>query len=410
MGDRYRTADGWAVEVVELSATPDRNDGERLKVTYCGFFVAARLGGPPRPSRLPKIFVMRVIPAVVSDLTARASRLMQDPCFRWDSQAPPSGEPIWQAKRSWNWSRGCAAAPRAIIGASRPRIRRVPLSDITITLVRTVAELETWFPLADLEPETLTLCRQMAHGLAVFGPGLSAPSGRMLRRDRYLHPSAVVASAEEATPMPTDPETSLALAAAVQRLANWTGAAVPPSPAAVVTIARRLEIAAHAEVERAVRRVREEGQGWAVDRVAARPGRAYRATSTTRPGSRSTTARAWPGRRSLTGPGSCGTARRAARPSPTTGRLAVPPAASRDTRTDASAWSPMSPSGSTDRSREDVLLKVYADCIDGQYSATSSMSKANTTAHDSTCRRPGDARAPGDRGQGHAGLDPGRLR
>jgi hypothetical protein len=40
MGDRYRTADGWAVEVVELSATPDRNDGERLKVTYYGFFVA----------------------------------------------------------------------------------------------------------------------------------------------------------------------------------------------------------------------------------------------------------------------------------------------------------------------------------------------------------------------------------
>ena len=39
MGDRYRTADGWAVEVVELSATPDRNDSERLKVTYCGFFV-----------------------------------------------------------------------------------------------------------------------------------------------------------------------------------------------------------------------------------------------------------------------------------------------------------------------------------------------------------------------------------
>jgi hypothetical protein len=29
MGDRYRTADGWAVEVVELCATPDRSDGER---------------------------------------------------------------------------------------------------------------------------------------------------------------------------------------------------------------------------------------------------------------------------------------------------------------------------------------------------------------------------------------------
>jgi hypothetical protein len=40
MGDRYRTPNGWAVEVVGLSATPDRNDGERLKVTYYGFFVA----------------------------------------------------------------------------------------------------------------------------------------------------------------------------------------------------------------------------------------------------------------------------------------------------------------------------------------------------------------------------------
>src|ERR1700691_1723606 len=65
--------------------------------------------------------------------------------------------------------------------------------------------------------------------------------------------------------MPTDPEARLALAAAVQRLANWTGAPmVPPPPAVVVTIARRLDLAAHAEVERAVRRVREEGQGWAV--------------------------------------------------------------------------------------------------------------------------------------------------
>jgi hypothetical protein len=64
--------------------------------------------------------------------------------------------------------------------------------------------------------------------------------------------------------MPANPETSLALAAAVLRLATWTGAAVPPSPAAVVTIARRLEIAAHAQVEHAVRRVREKGQGWAV--------------------------------------------------------------------------------------------------------------------------------------------------
>jgi hypothetical protein len=44
--------------------------------------------------------------------------------------------------------------------------------------------------------------------------------------------------------MPTDPETRLAFAAAVQRLANWTGTAMPPSPAAVVTIERGLELAA----------------------------------------------------------------------------------------------------------------------------------------------------------------------
>jgi hypothetical protein len=66
--------------------------------------------------------------------------------------------------------------------------------------------------------------------------------------------------------MPTDPETRLALAAAVQRLANWAGAAMPPPPAVVVTIARRLGLAAHAEVERAVRRVREEARGGRLSR------------------------------------------------------------------------------------------------------------------------------------------------
>lgn len=64
--------------------------------------------------------------------------------------------------------------------------------------------------------------------------------------------------------MPTDPETALALGAAVQRVASWISAATPPAPADVVTIVRRLELAVHAEVVRAVRRVREEGQDWAV--------------------------------------------------------------------------------------------------------------------------------------------------
>lgn len=39
MADRYRTASGWAVEVVLLRGTPDKRDGERLRVSYLGYFV-----------------------------------------------------------------------------------------------------------------------------------------------------------------------------------------------------------------------------------------------------------------------------------------------------------------------------------------------------------------------------------
>lgn len=63
--------------------------------------------------------------------------------------------------------------------------------------------------------------------------------------------------------MPTDPETALALAAALQRVANWAGAQLPLSPAAAVALTREFDIAAHAEVKRGVRRVREEGRNWA---------------------------------------------------------------------------------------------------------------------------------------------------
>jgi hypothetical protein len=65
------------------------------------------------------------------------------------------------------------------------------------------------------------------------------------------------------SPVTADPETALALAAALQRVANWAGAEMPLSPAAAVALTRKFEIAAHAEVERGVRRVREEGQNWA---------------------------------------------------------------------------------------------------------------------------------------------------
>jgi hypothetical protein len=40
MADRYRTASGWSVEVVERSGTPDHSDGQQLRVRYHGFYVA----------------------------------------------------------------------------------------------------------------------------------------------------------------------------------------------------------------------------------------------------------------------------------------------------------------------------------------------------------------------------------
>jgi hypothetical protein len=40
VGDRYRAAGGWSVEVVCLTATPDHHDGEWIRVRFCGFHVA----------------------------------------------------------------------------------------------------------------------------------------------------------------------------------------------------------------------------------------------------------------------------------------------------------------------------------------------------------------------------------
>jgi hypothetical protein len=39
MADRYRTADGWTVETVRLSMTPDRHDGEWIRVRRFGFWI-----------------------------------------------------------------------------------------------------------------------------------------------------------------------------------------------------------------------------------------------------------------------------------------------------------------------------------------------------------------------------------
>jgi len=39
MGDRYGTADGWSVEVVHLTGTPGRHDGEWIRVRQHGAWI-----------------------------------------------------------------------------------------------------------------------------------------------------------------------------------------------------------------------------------------------------------------------------------------------------------------------------------------------------------------------------------
>jgi hypothetical protein len=40
MADRWRAPGGWSVQVVDLSVTPDKRDGEWLRVSYRGWWVA----------------------------------------------------------------------------------------------------------------------------------------------------------------------------------------------------------------------------------------------------------------------------------------------------------------------------------------------------------------------------------
>jgi len=39
MSDRWRTSDGWAVEVIHMTATPDGHDGESFRVTHHGYWI-----------------------------------------------------------------------------------------------------------------------------------------------------------------------------------------------------------------------------------------------------------------------------------------------------------------------------------------------------------------------------------
>ncbi len=40
MADRYCSVSGWNIEAVRPTATPDRHDGEWLRVRYLGYYVA----------------------------------------------------------------------------------------------------------------------------------------------------------------------------------------------------------------------------------------------------------------------------------------------------------------------------------------------------------------------------------
>src|SRR5258708_39273423 len=39
MADRYCTGDGWSVEVVRLTCTPERHDGEWLRIRHLGYYI-----------------------------------------------------------------------------------------------------------------------------------------------------------------------------------------------------------------------------------------------------------------------------------------------------------------------------------------------------------------------------------
>ena len=41
VADRYRTEDGWSIEIVRLTSTPDRRDGDWLRIRYLGYYVQA---------------------------------------------------------------------------------------------------------------------------------------------------------------------------------------------------------------------------------------------------------------------------------------------------------------------------------------------------------------------------------
>lgn len=87
----YCTQDGWSVEAVQLTGTPDHHDGTWLRIKHCGFYVECsaiapherpRAGQPVAALSLPGIG--RFTSALLGWAFASSSLLMHDSCFGRD--------------------------------------------------------------------------------------------------------------------------------------------------------------------------------------------------------------------------------------------------------------------------------------------------------------------------------------
>jgi hypothetical protein len=71
----YRTSDGWSVEVIQLSGTPDHHDGTWLRVCYFGSFVA----DVRTPEELARYFPLSELEPLEPSLTGLMSEPVSGP-------------------------------------------------------------------------------------------------------------------------------------------------------------------------------------------------------------------------------------------------------------------------------------------------------------------------------------------
>jgi hypothetical protein len=136
MAERYRTADGWSVEVVRLTGTQDHNYGEWLRVNYFGYHVEC--SAIATDERVPAVQVVaalglpgigRLISALLGRAFARSSLLMHDSGFGRDGDL--GSAECWSggcgahgacrgccpaAARKTRWRRRCCKVAGAAVG------------------------------------------------------------------------------------------------------------------------------------------------------------------------------------------------------------------------------------------------------------------------------------------------------